>query len=180
MLNEKLRSSQILDMELESVAAADAARQQQQRADHLNSVTSRTSTGSGSHHHHHHHHHHPHSSVGRPSGDSLRLRGGKITIGGSDGDTLAKQVYDFKESDMLDLGQIGNGEFGTVHKVLHKPSQVHMALKRIGPTVGNQGERKKVLKELDFVMECNDYAHVVKFYGVKFNNEPVTKRTSLK
>lgn len=50
-----------------------------------------------------------------------------------------------------------------------------MAMKRIGPTVGNQRERKKVLNELDFVLECHDYANVVKFYGVKFNNEPVKK-----
>jgi hypothetical protein len=106
------------------------------------------------HHHRHHHHHHHHKS-----------KGGKITIS-------AEQVYDFKESDLKDLGQIGNGEFGIVNKVLHLPSQTYMALKRIGPTVGNQGERKKVLKELDFVMECNDYSYVVKFYGVKFNNEP--------
>jgi mitogen-activated protein kinase kinase 4 len=70
------------------------------------------------------------------------------------------------------LGQIGNGEFGSVHKVLHKPSSTYMALKRVGPTVGNQRERMKVLKELDFVLECHDYAYVVKFYGVKFNNEP--------
>ncbi len=70
------------------------------------------------------------------------------------------------------MGQIGHGEFGTVHKVLHEPSQTYMAMKRIGPTVGNQGERKKVLKELDFVQECHDYDYVVKFYGVKFNNEP--------
>merc|ERR1712127_1022087 len=79
---------------------------------------------------------------------------------------------EFREQDLKDIGQIGNGEFGIVNKVLHTPSGTHMALKRIGPTVGNQGERKKVLKELDFVMECDDYAYVVKFYGVKFNNEP--------
>ena len=59
-----------------------------------------------------------------------------------------------------------------MHKVLHEPSQTLMALKRIGPTVGNQGERKKILKELDFVLECNENEFVVKFYGVKFNNEP--------
>ena len=82
-------------------------------------------------------------------------------------------MYDFKESDLEDLGQIGHGEFGSVHKVLHKPSNTHMALKRIGPTVGNQRERKKVLKELDFVLECHEYEYVVRFYGVKFNNEPV-------
>jgi len=34
------------------------------------------------------------------------------------------------------------------------------------------GERKKILKELDFVLECNENEFVVKFYGVKFNNEP--------
>lgn len=94
-----------------------------------------------------------------------KSRGGKITI-------AKDQVYEFKESELKDLGQIGSGEFGIVNKVLHVPSQTFMALKRIGPTVGNQGERKKVLKELDFVMECNDYSYVVKFYGVKFNNEP--------
>lgn len=88
--------------------------------------------------------------------------------------TLSSKVYEFKESDLEDLGQIGHGEFGSVHKVLHKPSNTHMALKRIGPTVGNQGERKKVLKELDFVLECHEYEYVVRFYGVKFNNEPVS------
>ena len=81
-------------------------------------------------------------------------------------------MYEFKEADFEDLGQIGNGEFGSVHMVRHMPSHTLMAMKRVGPTVGNQGERKKVLKELDFVLECNDYRYVVRFYGVKFNNEP--------
>lgn len=98
-----------------------------------------------------HHHHKP--------------RGGKIHIS-------AMQVYEFVESDFQNLGQIGHGEFGTVDKVLHKPSQTYMAMKRLLPTVGNQRERKKALKELDFVLECHEYEFVVKFYGVKFNNEP--------
>lgn len=76
------------------------------------------------------------------------------------------------ESDFTNLGQIGHGEFGTVDKVLHKPSNTFMAMKRLLPTVGNQRERKKTLKELDFVLECHEYDYVVKFYGVKFNNEP--------
>lgn len=92
-------------------------------------------------------------------------KGGKISIS-------SNQIFEFKESDLKELGQIGNGEFGTVHKALHTPSQTLMAIKRIGPTVGNQVERKKVLKELDFVLECNENEFVVKFYGVKFNNEP--------
>ena len=57
-------------------------------------------------------------------------RNGKIII-------CKEQVYEFKESDLRDLGQIGYGEFGTVHKVLHTPSQTCMALKRIRPTVSS-------------------------------------------
>lgn len=92
-------------------------------------------------------------------------KGGKITI-------ASDRVYEFKENDFKELGQIGNGEFGTVQKALHIPSNTLMAIKRIRPTVGNQVERKRVLKELDFVLECNQNEYVVKFYGVKFNNEP--------
>ena len=123
IVNEKIRTSQMLDMEIESAAAVDAARlshhqQQQQhqlRNGNLSSVSSRM---------HHHHQHH-----GRPTSDQLRSRGGKITIGSGGGsENVTKQVYEFKESDMLDLGQIGNGEFGTVHKVLHRPSQVSVLL----------------------------------------------------
>ncbi|CAF0792866.1 unnamed protein product [Brachionus calyciflorus] len=101
----------------------------------------------------------------RPSHRDLKSKGGKLTF--------SKELsYEFNEKDIQELGQIGNGEFGTVSKVLHRPSGVMMAMKRVGPTVGNQGERKKVLKELCFVLECHDYEYVVKFYGVKFNNEP--------
>ena len=101
-----------------------------------------------------------HRNRSHRSKSSKSHRDGKIIIS-------KEQIYDFKEIDLQDLGQIGYGEFGTVHKVLHKPSQTCMALKRIRPTVGSQGERKKVLKELDFVLECQDYTH-----GVKLNNEP--------
>ena len=91
--------------------------------------------------------------------------GGKLTLS-------ENKVYDFKESDLEEVSLIGNGEFGTVLKVLHRPSGQMMAMKRVGPTVGNQGERKKVLKELAFVLECHEYEYIVNFYGVKFNYEP--------
>jgi len=68
-------------------------------------------------------------------------KGGKITIS-------SNQIFEFKESELRELGQIGNGEFGTVHKALHVPSQTLMAIKRIGPTVGNQVERKRSLRSL--------------------------------
>ena len=42
--------------------------------------------------------------------------------------------------------------------------KINLFLEKLSP--------KKVLKELDFVLECNENEFVVKFYGVKFNNEP--------
>ncbi|RNA05421.1 dual specificity mitogen-activated kinase kinase 4 isoform X1 [Brachionus plicatilis] len=92
-------------------------------------------------------------------------KGGKLTFS-------KNKVYDFNEKELEEVSLIGNGEFGTVLKVLHRPTGKMMALKRVGPTVGNQGERKKVLKELAFVLECHEYEYIVNFYGVKFNNEP--------
>jgi hypothetical protein len=99
------------------------------------------------------------------SRNNQKTKGGKIHI-------KKDQVYEFVESDFSNLGQIGHGEFGTVEKVIHKPSHTYMAMKRLLPTVGNQREREKTLKELDFVLECQENEFVVKFYGVKFNNEP--------
>lgn len=96
---------------------------------------------------------------------NYKKKGGKLTLS-------ENMVYEFNESDLREVSLIGSGEFGTVLKVLHKPSGHMMAMKRVGPTVGNQGERKKVLKELAFVLECHEYEYIVNFYGVKFNYEP--------
>ena len=72
--------------------------------------------------------HHSSSSSSSNKKHRRKHRDGKIIIS-------KEQVYEFKESELKDLGQIGYGEFGTVHKVLHTPSQTCMALKRIRPTV---------------------------------------------
>ena len=53
------------------------------------------------------------------------------------------------------------------------PSQTQMALKRIESVGSNKEDRNKVFKELSFVLECYENPNVVKFYGVKFNNESV-------
>lgn len=68
------------------------------------------------------------ASLVRNRSHKRKHRDGKIIIS-------KDQVYEFRDSDLMDLGQIGYGEFGTVHKVLHSPSQTLMALKRIRPTV---------------------------------------------
>ena len=44
------------------------------------------------------------------------------------------QVYDFTSEDLLDLGEIGRGAYGTVNKMYHSGSDTTMAVK-VGGTL---------------------------------------------
>ena len=37
----------------------------------------------------------------------------------------------------------------------------------------DEKEQRKLIKELNIVMQCHDFSNVVKFYGVKFKNRDV-------
>ena len=39
------------------------------------------------------------------------------------------KVYEFDETDLNEISEIGHGEFGSVYKVIHKPTNTLMALK---------------------------------------------------
>lgn len=103
--------------------------------------------------------------------ERIRLRSGKITISPS-------QVYDLNELDFVKprekMMPMREGGFGCrVEIVLHKPSGTLMAKKCVRLIVGGQQEeRQRVIKELDFVLMFDmDYAYVVRFYGVKYLSE---------
>ncbi|KAL7288655.1 hypothetical protein TKK_0017386 [Trichogramma kaykai] len=76
-------------------------------------------------------------------------------------------VYDFTSEDLLDLGEIGRGGFGTVNKMVHKKSTTVMAVKRIRSTV-DEKEQKQLLMDLEVVMKSNDCPYIVQFYGALF------------
>lgn len=74
--------------------------------------------------------------------------------------------YVFTSDDLLDMGEIGRGGFGTVNKMTHKKSGNVIAVKRIRSTV-DENEQKQLLMDLDVVMKSN-YNYIVQFYGALF------------
>ncbi|XP_014246708.1 dual specificity mitogen-activated protein kinase kinase 4-like isoform X2 [Cimex lectularius] len=78
-----------------------------------------------------------------------------------------EQVYSFTSEDLLDMGEIGRGGFGTVNKMCHRASNTFMAVKRIRSTV-DEKEQKQLLMDLEVVMKSNDCPYIVQFYGALF------------
>jgi hypothetical protein len=40
-----------------------------------------------------------------------------------------QEIYEYTSEDLVDLGEIGRGNFGSVNKMLHRQSQTKMAVK---------------------------------------------------
>ncbi|TNN04225.1 hypothetical protein fugu_001254 [Takifugu bimaculatus] len=74
---------------------------------------------------------------------------------------------DFTAEDLKDLGEIGRGAYGSVNKMVHKPTGQIMAVKRIRSTV-DEKEQKQLLMDLDVVMRSSDCPYIVQFYGALF------------
>uniref|UniRef100_A0A183B4L6 mitogen-activated protein kinase kinase n=1 Tax=Echinostoma caproni TaxID=27848 RepID=A0A183B4L6_9TREM len=73
----------------------------------------------------------------------------------------------FTAADLLDEGEIGRGAFGFVNRMVHTPTGVVMAVKRIRSTL-NESEQTQTLKDLDVVVNSANCAHIVRFYGALF------------
>ncbi|XP_041941085.1 dual specificity mitogen-activated protein kinase kinase 4a isoform X7 [Alosa pseudoharengus] len=93
-----------------------------------------------------------------------RLRG---SIESSGKLKISEQLCDFTAEDLKDLGEIGRGAYGSVNKMVHKPSNQIMAVKRIRSTV-DEKEQKQLLMDLDVVMRSSDCPYIVQFYGALF------------
>uniref|UniRef100_A0A3B3INY4 mitogen-activated protein kinase kinase n=1 Tax=Oryzias latipes TaxID=8090 RepID=A0A3B3INY4_ORYLA len=78
-----------------------------------------------------------------------------------------EQYCDFTAEDLRDLGEIGRGAYGSVNKMVHKPTGQIMAVKRIRSTV-EEKEQKQLLMDLDVVMRSSDCLYIVQFYGALF------------
>ncbi|KAF7205146.1 transcript variant X1 [Nothobranchius furzeri] len=78
-----------------------------------------------------------------------------------------EQHCDFTAEDLRDLGEIGRGAYGSVSKMVHKPTGQIMAVKRIRSTV-DEKEQKQLLMDLDVVMRSSDCLYIVQFYGALF------------
>ncbi|CAI9719581.1 specificity mitogen-activated kinase kinase 4-like isoform X3 [Octopus vulgaris] len=80
---------------------------------------------------------------------------------------INRQSYKFTAEDLKDLGLIGQGNYGTVNKMVHRESETVMAVKRIRSTV-DEKDQKQLLMDLDVVMRSNDCPYIVQFYGALF------------
>ncbi|ODQ64389.1 MAP kinase, partial [Nadsonia fulvescens var. elongata DSM 6958] len=64
------------------------------------------------------------------------------------------------------LGELGKGNYGTVTKVLHKPTNVIMAMKEIRLEL-EESKFTQIIMELDILHKC-DSPYIVDFYGAFF------------
>lgn len=92
-------------------------------------------------------------------------------------DSRAKLVVEGKEvevstSDLRSLEELGRGAYGIVEKMVHVPSGIVMAVKRITFTECSQ-EQKRLLMDLDVSMRTSDYPNTVQFYGALFTEGDV-------
>ncbi|XP_033108648.1 dual specificity mitogen-activated protein kinase kinase 4-like [Anneissia japonica] len=77
------------------------------------------------------------------------------------------ECYDFTAHDLKDKGEIGRGNYGSVNKMIHIPSDTLMAVKRIRSTV-EEKDQKQLLMDLDVVKRSSECPYIIKFFGALF------------
>ncbi|XP_047102363.1 dual specificity mitogen-activated protein kinase kinase 7-like [Schistocerca piceifrons] len=72
--------------------------------------------------------------------------------------------YETDLKDLEHLGELGNGTYGHVVKMLHKPSQTVIAVKQMRRS-GNSEENKRIIMDLDVVLKSHDCPFIVQCLG---------------
>ncbi|EDO15325.1 hypothetical protein Kpol_448p13 [Vanderwaltozyma polyspora DSM 70294] len=88
---------------------------------------------------------------------SLSSKGINFSNGGSSNISIDELEF---------LGELGNGNYGTVSKVLHKPTNVIMAVKEVRLEL-DESKFRQILMELEVLHKCNS-PYIVDFYGAFF------------
>lgn len=88
---------------------------------------------------------------------SLSSEGINFSNGSSFSITLGELEY---------IGELGRGNYGNVSKVLHKPTQIIMAMKEVRLEL-DESKFRQILMELDVLHKCSS-AYIVDFYGAFF------------
>uniref|UniRef100_A0A8R1XUM8 mitogen-activated protein kinase kinase n=2 Tax=Onchocerca TaxID=6281 RepID=A0A8R1XUM8_ONCVO len=83
--------------------------------------------------------------------------------------------YCFGYEDLTDLGSIGEGAYGRVHKMRHNETGRYMAVKKVRMISGknDDGEANRSMKrlrqEVDAIEKASECPQVVTFYGLTFH-----------
>lgn len=78
---------------------------------------------------------------------------------------------DLRQEDLKVISELGFGNGGTVSKVMHLPTKTLMA-KKVIKIEAKQEARKRILRELQIMHDCND-PHIVAFYGAYINDNDI-------
>uniref|UniRef100_A0A915B0M1 mitogen-activated protein kinase kinase n=1 Tax=Parascaris univalens TaxID=6257 RepID=A0A915B0M1_PARUN len=81
-------------------------------------------------------------------------------------------LSELNEEMLEKMCELGHGNGGVVHKVMHKPSKVIMARKLVHLEV-KPSVRSQILKELDVLNKCNS-PYIVGFYGAFTDNNDIS------
>ncbi|KAJ3260594.1 hypothetical protein HK103_000204 [Boothiomyces macroporosus] len=88
---------------------------------------------------------------------------GKASLG-KDGIQFANgALYNIKLDDFETISKLGQGQFGIVQKVKHKPTNVIMALKEIRLEL-DQNKLNHIIMELE-VLHKSKHPNIIEFYG---------------
>ncbi|ORE05781.1 Pkinase-domain-containing protein [Rhizopus microsporus var. microsporus] len=79
---------------------------------------------------------------------------------------------DLRPEDFQTIDELGRGNGGTVSKVLHVRTNTVMA-KKIVHIDANMNVRKQIMRELQFMHDCNS-KHIVSFYGAFMNGGDIS------
>lgn len=78
--------------------------------------------------------------------------------------TINGYKYKSEMSDLEHVGELGNGTYGHVVKMRHKPSGVIIAVKQMQRS-GNADENKRIIMDLDVVLKSHDCPYIVQCLG---------------
>ncbi|KAK0397441.1 hypothetical protein QR680_002129 [Steinernema hermaphroditum] len=82
--------------------------------------------------------------------------------------TFPASSHKFTSANLIDLGEIGRGMYGSVNKMVHRETGNEVAVKRIPATTVNSEDRKRLEMELTTITACDDCDNIVKCYGAIF------------
>lgn len=84
------------------------------------------------------------------------------------------EVFEFARDHLQELELLGNGSFGVVRKMLHRPTLVEMAVKKItlinnGPDEAFNKSMQRFRLEVEATKAASNCDEIVKYYGITFN-----------
>ncbi|KAK5961170.1 mitogen-activated protein kinase kinase STE7 PWA37_001700 [Arxiozyma heterogenica] len=110
------------------------------------------------------------SSIPKLSGDKNFHHIQKITVTTSTEEVICKEECIYQLQDMVRLGKIGEGNSGTVTKVLHVPTSKILCKKTIPIDKNNEIVTKQLISELYIMKAIRKHPNIIGFYGALINH----------